>query len=79
MAKIEIYTTDYCYYCRVAKSLLDERQIPYEEINISQIPEMRDVLVGKTGEWTVPQIFVDGEYIGQDDELREWIQSGKLE
>jgi len=78
MAKVEIYTTDYCYYCRVAKSLLDERQIPYEEINISQTPEMRDVLVGKTGEWTVPQIFVDGEYIGQDDELREWIQSGKL-
>ncbi len=78
MAKVEIYTTDYCYYCRVAKSLLDERQIPYEEINISQTPEMRDVLVGKTGEWTVPQIFVDGEYIGQDDELREWIKSGKL-
>jgi glutaredoxin 3 len=78
MAKVEIYTTDYCYYCRVAKSLLDERQIPYEEINISQTPEMRDVLVGKTGEWTVPQIFVDGEYIGQDDELREWITSGKL-
>jgi glutaredoxin len=39
---------------------------------------MRDVLVKKTGEWTVPQIFVDGQYIGQDDELREWIKSGRL-
>jgi glutaredoxin-related protein len=26
----------------------------------------------------VPQVFVDGEYIGQDDELREWIKSGRL-
>jgi glutaredoxin 3 len=75
---VQIYTTDYCYYCRVAKSLLDDAKISYEEINISARPEMRDVLVGKTGEWTVPQIFVDGEYIGQDDELREWIKSGRL-
>jgi glutaredoxin 3 len=78
MAKVEVYTTDYCYYCRVAKSLLEEAKIPYEEINISQTPEMRDLLVQKTGEWTVPQVFVDGEYIGQDDELREWIKSGRL-
>ena len=75
---MQIYTTDSCYYCRVAKSLLDEQDIPYEEINISRTPEMRDVLVEKTGEWTVPQIFVDGEYIGQDDELREWLKSGRL-
>lgn len=78
MATVEIYTTDYCYYCRVAKSLLDEHQITYQEINISKTPEMRDVLVAKTGEWTVPQIFVDGVYIGQDDELREWLRSGRL-
>ena len=78
MAKVELYTTDFCHYCRVAKSMLDDAKIPYEEINISGTPEMRDVLVNKTGEWTVPQIFVDGQYIGQDDELREWIKSGRL-
>ncbi|MFZ5875020.1 MAG: glutaredoxin family protein [Nitrospirota bacterium] len=78
MAKVQLYTTDFCHYCRVAKSLLEGANIPYEEINISGTPEMRDVLVKKTGEWTVPQIFVDGQYIGQDDELREWIKSGRL-
>jgi glutaredoxin 3 len=78
MARVQIYTTDHCYYCRVAKALLDDAKIPYEEINISRTPEMREVLVQKTGEWTVPQIFVDGEYLGQDDELREWIKSGRL-
>lgn len=78
MPNIKVYTTDFCYYCRVAKSLLEKHGIPYEEENISSRPEMRDVLVKKTGEWSVPQIFVDGEYIGQDDELREWIKSGKI-
>jgi glutaredoxin 3 len=78
MRKVQLYTTDFCHYCRVAKALLDEAKILYEEINISGTPEMRDVLVRKTGEWTVPQIFVDGQYIGQDDELREWIKSGRL-
>lgn len=78
MPKVKVYTTDYCYYCRIAKSLLEKHNIPYEEINISHTPHMRDVLLEKTGEYTVPQIFVDDEYIGQDDELREWIKTGKL-
>jgi glutaredoxin 3 len=78
MPRVQLYTTDSCYYCRVAKTLLERHQIPYEEINIGRTPEMRDVLVQRTGEWTVPQIFVDDVYIGQDDELRDWIRSGRL-
>ncbi len=78
MPKVQIYTTDSCYYCRVAKALLDHHHIRYEEINISTRPEMRDELVERTGEWSVPQIFVDDRYIGQDDELRDWLNSGRL-
>ena len=78
MPKVKIYITQLCGYCVRAKTLLDREGIPYEEIDISETPEVRDELVKKTGEWSVPQIFVDGEYIGQDDELRDWIRTGKL-
>lgn len=79
MCDIKIYSTKSCYYCTVAKQLLDKEGIPYEEIDISETPEVRSELVKKTGEWTVPQIFVKGKYIGQDDELRELVRTGKLE
>ena len=75
---VRIYTTQYCGYCIRVKRMLEQEGIPYEEIDISETPEVRDELLEKTGEWTVPQIFVDGKYIGQDDELRDLIRSGGL-
>ena len=78
MPKVQIYSTQNCGYCVRAKRLLEKAGIPFEEIDISNTPKVRDELVKKTGEWTVPQIFVDDQYIGQDDELHEWIRAGKL-
>lgn len=75
---VQVYTTRYCGYCVRVKRMLEQEGIPYEEIDISETPEVRDELVEKTGEWTVPQIFVDGKYIGQDDELWDLIRSGGL-
>lgn len=78
MPKVQIYSTRYCGSCIRAKQWLDQEGIPYEEIDITFTPHVRDELAEKTGEWTVPQIFVDGKYIGQDDELLELIRSGGL-
>ena len=33
MKPVQIYTTGYCAYCRRAKQLLTERQVPFEEID----------------------------------------------
>ena len=78
MTKIQIYTTKSCGYCVRVRQLLKGEGIPFEEIDITGTAEMRDVLMAKTGERTVPQIFVDGIYIGQDDELYELVRSGAL-
>jgi len=75
---ILMYSTAACPYCIVAKRALDKAGLKYKIIDITRTPQVRDELHAKTGERTVPQIFVDGAYIGQDDELVEMIQSGKL-
>ncbi|MFQ5508222.1 MAG: glutaredoxin domain-containing protein [Leptospirillia bacterium] len=79
MKDILIYSTRACPYCVAAKRALDERGIPYREIDITLTPHVRDELSAKTGEWTVPQVFVDGEYIGQDDELVAMVKAGTLD
>jgi len=78
MKDILIYSTAACPYCIIAKRALDNKGIPYREIDITLTPHVRGELHAKTGERTVPQVFVDGIYIGQDDELVEMVESGAL-
>lgn len=62
--KIEIYTTDYCGYCKSAKKLLAEKGLAYTETDVTHDDTKRLWLVETTGRKTVPQIFIDGKSIG---------------
>jgi glutaredoxin 3 len=78
MARIEVYTTAWCGYCDRAKALLDDRGLPYEEINVDGDPAFRARLLELTGRWTVPQVLVDGKPIGGFSELCELDRRGLL-
>lgn len=62
----------------MAKRLLDEQEIAYEEIDIEAQNIGREEMekIGKST--TVPQILIDSKPIGGYDELLELYQSGKL-
>ena len=76
--RVTVYTTEPCGYCRVAKTLLDKRGVPYEEINLSRDPSGRAELVEKTGMMTFPQVIIDGEPIGGYTELARADKDGRL-
>jgi glutaredoxin 1 len=77
---IEIYgRPEGCIYCKNAKDLVNKLGVPYVFNNtneesvkqelLSRIPEdVKDTQEGKT----VPQIFVDGNYIGGYDKFFEY-------
>lgn len=70
-----IYGTDWCAYCRRAKSLLDSKGIAYQEHIIGEDVAVEEVSekVGKQVS-TVPQIFLDGKYIGGYSELARHLE-----
>ncbi len=73
MKKIQIYTVDYCPYCKKALAFLREHNVEFENIDITDNEsEMREQL-GKMynieGRVTVPQIIVDGKRIGGCDDM----------
>jgi len=35
MSKVQIYTTNWCPYCNAAKSLLHDKGVSYEEIDVT--------------------------------------------
>jgi monothiol glutaredoxin len=47
-------------------------------INILPDPRIRQVLSGKSGWPTIPQLFVDGELVGGCDIVSEMYESGEL-
>jgi len=79
MVEVKIYTTDFCPYCNKAKNILDKKNIDYEEINIHGSQKLRDEIEELTGRRDVPQIFIDGEHIGDDDALLDLEISGGLD
>ncbi|WP_022941943.1 glutaredoxin 3 [Psychromonas hadalis] len=78
MATVIIYTTAWCPYCIRAKQLLDNKQVEYTEINVSE-SDTRAKMVSLTGGRTVPQILINGQPTGGCDELFALDRSGKLD
>jgi glutaredoxin 3 len=79
MAHIQMYTTRWCGYCVRAKTLLDSKQVAYEEINLDEDPEFRQTIFDLTGGSTVPQILIDGKPIGGYTELWRLERDGTLD
>jgi glutaredoxin 3 len=79
MIDVRIYTTSYCGYCMAAKALLKSRAIAFEERDVTREPAEREWLVERTGQRTVPQIFLGDVPIGGFRELSELDRSGTLE
>jgi glutaredoxin 3 len=78
MPRLTIYTTEPCGFCRVAKGLLQKRNVPYSEINLARDPAGRAELVRMTGMMTFPQVVIDGEPIGGYQELVQADRAGRL-
>ena len=79
MKKVEIYTGPLCAFCDFAKALLDRKGISYKEIFIGDdTNKMEEMIKKANGMRTVPQIFVDGQHIGDNNKLQALEKDGKL-
>ena len=77
--KIEIYSGDYCPYCKRAKALLDNKGFDYTEYDITSDDKLLDEMLERTGgAKSIPQIFIDGEHIGGCDDLHALDAKGGL-
>ena len=79
MRKVEIYTKNWCGYCRAAKHLLEKLGLEYQEIDVTYDQERYgEMLKRAEGRSTVPQIFVDDEGIGGYTDLYGKVQRSEF-
>jgi glutaredoxin 3 len=69
----EVWSQPNCPGCLTAKRILQEKSIPYTEKVIGIDVTLEDLTIKLPGVRTVPQIFIDGEYVGGLPELANYL------
>lgn len=78
MARVVMYTTASCPYCVNAKTLLAGKGVAVEEIRVDRDPHLREEMMAKSKQRTVPQIWIDDFHVGGFTDLWALDKSGKL-
>lgn len=68
--KALIWSKYHCTYCDQAKALLQQKGIPFEERKIGDGWTKEELLEAVPTARTVPQIFLNEEYVGGYQELK---------
>ncbi|PXV69350.1 FAD-dependent oxidoreductase [Halanaerobium congolense] len=66
--KIEVYSKEWCPYCKKAKAFLKSKGLKFEEIDI-EAENNYEVMQERTGNKTVPQIIVNDQSLGGYDDI----------
>jgi glutaredoxin len=74
MTKAIVWSKDSCPFCVQAKALLEARGIEYEERNVSKDWTKKQLLEAVPTARTLPQIFLDDNYIGGFTDLRSHLR-----
>ena len=78
-APIVMYGTRTCGYCGAARMLLTKKGVEFEDIVVTDDPQLREEMMQRSGRTSVPQIFVGEHHIGGFDELYALEQGGELD
>ena len=74
MTKAIIWSNVGCHFCEMAKNLLKQKGIEYEERSLAKEWKIQQLLEVVPNARTVPQIFIDDEYVGSYQDLVEYLQ-----
>ncbi len=70
MHKVEIYSTDTCHFCHLAKDYFSLHNVPFTDYNVGKDTEKRKEAISKSGQMGVPVINIDGNIVVGFDQDR---------
>jgi glutaredoxin 3 len=63
MAKVTIYSTPTCVYCKMAKEFFAKNNVAYEEHDVASDMKAREDMVNKSHQLGVPVIDIDNNIV----------------
>ena len=68
-----------CGFSAATVAVFEQLGVPFETADVLSDPELRDG-VKRYSNWpTIPQVYIDGKFVGGCDIIRELHESGELE
>jgi len=74
-----MYSTRFCPYCMRARSLLRNKNVAYEEIDVGSDTTLWQKMQALSGRDSVPQIFINDEPVGGYDDIAQLDRQGQLD
>ncbi|MEK7461877.1 MAG: glutaredoxin domain-containing protein [Patescibacteria group bacterium] len=59
--KVELYSTESCHFCHMAKEFFAANNIPFINYNVGTDLVKRKEMMGKSGQLGVPVLVIDGK------------------
>jgi glutaredoxin 3 len=79
MSNVIVYGTEYCPYCVAARQLLRAKGIEYNYIPVDNNRDLRAEIAERSGQSTVPQIWIGEQHIGGFTDLNRLALSNSLD
>jgi glutaredoxin 3 len=76
---ITIYGSETCAYCSAARMLLTRKGVRFLDVPVSNDATKFAEMVQRSGQRSVPQIFIGDTHVGGFDELTALETSGELD
>lgn len=68
--EVTIYTTPTCAWCKKLKDWLKKKKVSYQEHDVIESDDAREIMIDKSAQMAVPVIEMAGEIIVGFDEAR---------
>jgi monothiol glutaredoxin len=68
-----------CGFSAATVAVLDQLGEPYGTVDVLSDPELRDQIKVHSNWPTIPQLYIDGKFVGGCDIVRELYESGELQ
>ena len=78
MVEAKVYTASYCSWCSRAVQFLEKEGLKVRIVDITDDQDERQMLVERTGQKTVPQIWIGDAYIGGYDRMMKMASTKDL-
>ena len=68
-----------CGFSAATVQIFEQLGVPYETIDVLSDPEIRDGVKAYSNWPTIPQVYIDGKFVGGCDIVHELHERGELE
>jgi monothiol glutaredoxin len=68
-----------CGFSAATVQILEQLGAPYGTVDVLSDPEVRDQIKAYSNWPTIPQVYIDGKFVGGCDIIRELYETGELQ